>query len=177
MCVYFLPVCRVSVSETAIVASMRRSYLLKRKNGATVSGIICFSVRLNHTDKAALSSGPAGHCSLIIYWHVHRVISWGTAQYYTVLKAFFLKSYSMDHGKCVFIPNSSMMDTRVLTHHVRTTGKMKRVSLFRKICISHFLARFFSSHCDTSSSNCSGSAPLNHHFSHRLKFVWVSRLS
>lgn len=65
---------------TAIVASERSSNTLKQKNGATVSGIICPSVRLNHTDKAELESGPGGHCSLIICWYVHRVISCRTAQ-------------------------------------------------------------------------------------------------
>ena len=72
---------------TAIVASERRSNSLKQKNGATVSGIICLSVRLNSADKAELDSGLGGHCSLIICWYVHRVISCRTAQYHTWLKA------------------------------------------------------------------------------------------
>lgn len=80
---FVLPVCQVSVNETAIVASERRSNSLKQKNGATVSRIICLSVRLNHADKAELSSGPAGHCSLIIYWYVHRVMSWRRALLYS----------------------------------------------------------------------------------------------
>lgn len=69
-----------SLSETAIAASERRSNLLKQNNGATVSGIIFLSVKLNHADKAELDSGLAQHCSLIAYWYVHS---------YSVEKGFF----------------------------------------------------------------------------------------
>lgn len=108
---FVLPVCWVSVNETAIVASERRSNSLKQKNGATVSRIICLSVRLNHADKAELSSGPAGHCSLIIYWYVHRVMSWRRAQYYTVLKAVHIK-WIMGSMRTQLFQMSSMIDAR-----------------------------------------------------------------
>lgn len=69
-----------AVNETAIVASEKRSNLLKQKNGATISGIICLSV-YDWIMQINRSSGPARHCSMIIYWYVHRAISCRRAQY------------------------------------------------------------------------------------------------
>lgn len=80
-----LPVCWVSVNEMAIVAGEMRSNLLEQENGATFSGVIWLSVRLNQADKAELISGPAGPCPLIIYWYAQRVILCTRTQYYTEL--------------------------------------------------------------------------------------------
>lgn len=69
---FVLPVWKISVCELLL---QRTSNLLKQKNEAAVLGIICLLVKLNHANKVKLSSGSAGHCSLIISWYVHQVIS------------------------------------------------------------------------------------------------------
>lgn len=65
---------RVSVNETTIVASERRSNLLKRENGATVSGIIRLFSEAESCgqSRARLESGRALFTDY--YWYVHRAI-------------------------------------------------------------------------------------------------------